>query len=324
MSSPLLPAEWCCPTPGWAATCTFLSDAPAQSGLSVPQSCIQQLRKMCAPDGNSNATNTEIKKDQGKTLFYQSCALAPINPGSIFFQVPGPLCLKFQYISAGAHYSHVMSHALPRQISPSFFRKDWILDFPFLDCSSPPPSQIQELQVYTVIVGYCSFPKQNHQVTFSVFFLEGIPEIKIPTKHTLILLPNTPTEISAMQLDHGIYTLAPSLTKTEEYNSTPAKHPYISPGRDPALIFRNYPQPQIEPTCCGWRSQMIVLILFRISSMNGMTSPTWTWTKCRRHFCAIFMKVSQAMSWTPSWVSKWNQGSYCFVFFPSMYRHLFF
>ena len=47
-----------------------------------------------------------------------------------------------------------------------------------------------------------------------------------------------------------------------------------------------------------------------------MTSPTWTWTKCRRHFCAIFMKVSQAISWTPSWVSKLNQVSYCFVFFP--------
>lgn len=48
---------------------------------------------------------------------------------------------------------------------------------------------------------------------------------------------------------------------------------------------------------------MIVLILLRISSMKGMTSPTCTWTKCLRHFCEILMNVSHAMSWTPSWVS---------------------
>lgn len=56
-------------------------------------------------------------------------------------------------------------------------------------------------------------------------------------------------------------------------------------------------------TCCGWRSQMMVLILFRISSMKGITSPTCTWMKWRLHFWAILMKVSHAMSWTPSWVS---------------------
>lgn len=56
-------------------------------------------------------------------------------------------------------------------------------------------------------------------------------------------------------------------------------------------------------TCWGWRSQMIVLMLLRISSMKGITSPTCTWIKWRRHFWAILMKVSHAMSWTPSWVS---------------------
>lgn len=48
---------------------------------------------------------------------------------------------------------------------------------------------------------------------------------------------------------------------------------------------------------------MMVLMLFRISSINGITSPTCTWMKWRRHFWAIFMKVSHAMSCTPSWVS---------------------
>lgn len=41
--------------------------------------------------------------------------------------------------------------------------------------------------------------------------LEDIPEIKIPIKCTLILLPNIPTDISAMQFDHGIHTLTLSL-----------------------------------------------------------------------------------------------------------------
>lgn len=63
-------------------------------------------------------------------------------------------------------------------------------------------------------------------------------------------------------------------------------------------------------TCCGWRSQMMVLILFRISSMKGITSPTCTWMKWRLHFWAILMNVSQAMSWTPSWVSE--EGSFQF------------
>lgn len=57
-------------------------------------------------------------------------------------------------------------------------------------------------------------------------------------------------------------------------------------------------------TCWGWRSQIIVFMLFKISSINGITSPTWTCTKCLRHFWAILMNVSQAMSWTPSWVSN--------------------
>jgi hypothetical protein len=57
-------------------------------------------------------------------------------------------------------------------------------------------------------------------------------------------------------------------------------------------------------TCWGWRSQIIVFMLFKISSMNGITSPTWTWTKCLRHFWAILINVSQAISWTPSWVSN--------------------
>jgi hypothetical protein len=48
---------------------------------------------------------------------------------------------------------------------------------------------------------------------------------------------------------------------------------------------------------------MIVFIPFRISSMNGITSPTCTCTKCRLHFCAILMNVSHAMSCTPSCVS---------------------
>ena len=56
-------------------------------------------------------------------------------------------------------------------------------------------------------------------------------------------------------------------------------------------------------TCCGCRSQMMVLMLLRISSMKGITSPTCTCTKWRRHFCAILMNVSHAMSCTPSWVS---------------------
>ena len=59
----------------------------------------------------------------------------------------------------------------------------------------------------------------------------------------------------------------------------------------------------VVKTCCGWRSQMMVLIEFRISSMNGITSPICTWTKWRRHLDEILMNVSHAMSCTPSCVS---------------------
>ena len=62
------------------------------------------------------------------------------------------------------------------------------------------------------------------------------------------------------------------------------------------------------------------------SSMNGITSPTlnwiyhwsmfprlifhtWIWTNCLLHLMAILMKVSQAISWTPSWVSCMNSNS---------------
>ncbi len=34
--------------------------------------------------------------------------------------------------------------------------------------------------------------------------------------------------------------------------------------------------------------------------MNGSFSPDCCMTKCRLHFCAILMKVSHAMSWTPT------------------------
>ncbi len=37
---------------------------------------------------------------------------------------------------------------------------------------------------------------------------------------------------------------------------------------------------------------------------EGHHLPTWTCTKCLLHFWAILMKVSQAMSCTPSWVSE--------------------
>lgn len=53
-------------------------------------------------------------------------------------------------------------------------------------------------------------------------------------------------------------------------------------------------------TCCVWRSQMILLIVERISSINGTNSPVCGVTKCRLHFSAIFMNVSQAISCTPS------------------------
>lgn len=58
------------------------------------------------------------------------------------------------------------------------------------------------------------------------------------------------------------------------------------------------------PTCCVCRSQMMVLILLRISSMKGIASPTCTVTKCLLHFMAILINVSQAMSCTPSCVSE--------------------
>ena len=78
-------------------------------------------------------------------------------------------------------------------------------------------------------------------------------------------------------------------------------------------------------------------ILFKISSMKGITSSgcncrrmhellskqgrergggererediSQTWIKCRLHFCAILMKVSHAMSCTPSWVSCMNSNN---------------
>lgn len=137
---------------------------------------------------------------------FELCALAPINPGSIFFQVPDLLCLKFQYIGAGAHYSHFKSHAPPIQISPSFFRKGLDFGFSLLGLFLTPSFQ------NTSAVGiYCYsrillFPKAEFP-SYMQRLLEDIPEIKIPTKCTLILHSNTPTDISAMQLDCGIYTL---------------------------------------------------------------------------------------------------------------------
>lgn len=68
------------------------------------------------------------------------------------------------------------------------------------------------------------FPKAESP-GYTQCLLEDIPEIKIPTKRTLILLPNTPTAISATQPDHGIRTLTVSLAKTKKCNSTLAKHP---------------------------------------------------------------------------------------------------
>lgn len=56
----------------------------------------------------------------------------------------------------------------------------------------------------------------------------------------------------------------------------------------------------------------MVLILFRISSMKGITSPTCTWMKWRLHFWAILINVSQAISWTPSWVS--GEGRFWIIF----------
>ena len=54
---------------------------------------------------------------------------------------------------------------------------------------------------------------------------------------------------------------------------------------------------------------MILCKRRKISSTNGSCSPDCCITKCRRHFCAILMKVSQAMSCTPSWVSCMNSKS---------------
>lgn len=47
----------------------------------------------------------------------------------------------------------------------------------------------------------------------------------------------------------------------------------------------------------------MVLIVERISSMNGIGSPSCTVTKCLLHFSAILIKVSHAISCTPSCVS---------------------
>lgn len=52
------------------------------------------------------------------------------------------------------------------------------------------------------------------------------------------------------------------------------------------------------------RSQMILLMVDKISSIKGTASPICNVTKCRLHFRAILIKVSHAMSCTPSCVSN--------------------
>lgn len=58
-------------------------------------------------------------------------------------------------------------------------------------------------------------------------------------------------------------------------------------------------EPSYHPTCKGERSTVIRCKSRNISSMKGSVSPACTMTKCLRHFCAILMNVSQAMSCTP-------------------------
>ncbi|TNN60461.1 hypothetical protein EYF80_029312 [Liparis tanakae] len=93
------------------------------------------------------------------------------------------------------------------------------------------------------------------------------------------------------------------LQRHEGYGDPRGTGPLGDRQRDGQGLYRTEGQTSGGPTCCGCRSQMMVLMLLRISSMKGITSPTWTWTKCRRHFWAILMKVSHAMSCTPSCVS---------------------
>ena len=57
--------------------------------------------------------------------------------------------------------------------------------------------------------------------------------------------------------------------------------------------------PEAVHTCSGVRSIVMRCRLRRMSSMKGSVSPDCCITKCRRHFCAILMNVSQAISCTP-------------------------
>lgn len=135
---------------GRAHLCSLLNDAVphlvGQQHVLLYQVLLHTLVCLCP----NHVSNCFIKcvhlrgqphhKQQGQKGLRESSALPDMfelctgshQPWSIFFQVPDALCLKFLCIHcAGGHCSFLWKH--------------WVLHFPFLDCSSLPPSQIQEL-----------------------------------------------------------------------------------------------------------------------------------------------------------------------------------
>lgn len=68
----LLPVELCYPILDWGATCIFLSDAPVQSGLFVPQSCILLLHRKYAPDWKNKKSNRKVKEEQPEVYNVQN------------------------------------------------------------------------------------------------------------------------------------------------------------------------------------------------------------------------------------------------------------